>query len=73
LGGTPPQARVGSFYDVDLFLAYEGIRNLKLTANVRNALNKRPPYDPSFSSGIDFTQFDARGRFFTAGATYTFK
>jgi iron complex outermembrane receptor protein len=73
LGGTPPQARVGASYEVDLFLAYDGIKNLKLTANVRNALNKRPPYDPSFSSGIDFTQFDARGRFFTVGATYTFK
>jgi iron complex outermembrane recepter protein len=72
-GGTAPQARVGAHFDVDLFLSYEGIKNLKLTGSVRNALNKRPPYDPSFSSGIDFTQFDARGRFFTVGATYTFK
>lgn len=73
LGGTPPQARVGAHFDIDLFVAYEGIKNLKLTGSVRNMLNKRPPYDPAFSSGIDFTQFDARGRFFTAGATYTFK
>jgi iron complex outermembrane receptor protein len=72
-GATAPEARVGAAYFVDLFAAYEGIKNLRLTANVRNALNRRPPYDPGYGSGIDFTQYDARGRFYTVGATYTFK
>lgn len=72
-GGTPPNARVGSFYEVDLFAAYEGIKNLRLTAAVQNALNRRPPYDPAYGSGIDFTQYDGRGRFYTLGASYSFK
>lgn len=73
LGGTAPENRVGAAYFVDLFAAYNGIKNLRLTANVRNVLNRRPPYDPAYGSGIDFTQYDARGRFYTVGATYTFK
>ena len=72
-GATAPELRVGSAYFVDVFAAYEGFKNLRLTANVRNALNRRPPFDPSYGSGIDFTQYDARGRFYTVGATYTFK
>jgi iron complex outermembrane recepter protein len=72
-GGTAPQNRVGAYYDVDLFAAYEGIKNLRITGSIQNLLNKRPPFDPGYGSGIDFTQFDARGRFFTLGASYKFK
>jgi iron complex outermembrane recepter protein len=72
-GATPPQDRVGAYYDMDFFAAYEGIKSLRLTLSLRNAFNKRPPFDPSYGSGIDFTQYDARGRFYQAGATYTFK
>jgi iron complex outermembrane recepter protein len=72
-GATAPELRVGAYYDVDLFAAYEGVKNLRMTLSVRNALNKRPPFDPSYGSGIDFTQYDARGRFYTVGATYTFR
>jgi iron complex outermembrane recepter protein len=73
LGGTAPDLRTGSYYDLDLFGAWEGIKNVRLTASVRSLLNTRPPYDPGYGSGIDFTQYDARGRFYTFGATYTFK
>ncbi len=72
-GATAPDARVGAYYDMDLFVAYTGIKNLRLTGAVRNLINKRPPYDPAYGSGIDFTQYDARGRFYTVGATYSFK
>ena len=73
LGGTTPLLRVGAYYDIDLFASYEGFKNLRLTGSIRNALNRRPPFDVSYGSGIDFTQYDARGRFFSAGATYSFK
>jgi iron complex outermembrane recepter protein len=72
-GGKPAPAQVGGYEQFDLFVAYEGIKDLKLSASVQNVLNRRPPYDPAYGSGVDFSLYDLRGRTYTLGATYTFK
>jgi iron complex outermembrane recepter protein len=72
-GGTEPRSEVGGYEQFDLYTSYDGIKNLKLSASVQNVLNRRPPYDPSYSSGVDFSLYDLRGRTYTLGATYTFK
>lgn len=69
----PAQDRVGAYRQYNLFASYSGFKNLKLTASVQNVLDAKPPFDPSFGGGWDNTQNDLRGRYFTLGATYTFK
>jgi iron complex outermembrane recepter protein len=68
-----PRDQVGAYEQFDLFLSYEGIKNLKISGSILNALNRRPPFDPAYGSGVDFTLYDLRGRTYTLGATYTFK
>jgi iron complex outermembrane recepter protein len=68
------QDRVGSYYDLDAFVRYNGIKNLSLTLSGRNLLDRKPSWDASGGSlGFDFTQYDLRGRYISAGATYKFK
>jgi iron complex outermembrane receptor protein len=71
---TPlPQARVGEYRQYDLYLSWEGIKNLKLYFAVLNLADKHPPFDASTGSlPFDFSQYDARGRFFRGGLTYKF-
>ena len=69
----PAQARVGSYKDADLYLAYEGFKNLKIFGSVQNLLDTSPPFDPSETNRWDFSQHDWRGRYFTLGLKYTFK
>jgi iron complex outermembrane receptor protein len=73
-GAVGRQFYVGSYYDYDLFVSWSGIKNLKITGSVRNLLDHEPSWDSSSGSiGVDFTQYDHRGRYFTLGATYSFK
>ncbi|MCE2722178.1 MAG: TonB-dependent receptor plug domain-containing protein [Burkholderiales bacterium] len=66
------QTRVPSQSTVDLSVAYSGIKNLKLFANVQNAGDKQPPFDASVGY-FDVTQYDLRGRYVRAGVEYKFK
>ncbi len=69
------QSRVGHYKDYDLFVAYNGFKNVRLTASVRNLLDTTPPWDASSqgNGGFDFQTTDLRGRYFNLGAKYTFK
>ena len=69
----PANARVGAYRQYDLFVRYNGFKNLSLTASIQNLADEQPPFDPSFGGGWDFTQNDLRGRYYTLGAKYTFK
>jgi iron complex outermembrane recepter protein len=74
----PAQQRVGSYQQYDLFVAYNGFKNLRLTASIQNLMDAKPPYDPTgggtgTSVQYDVTNHDLRGRYITLGAKYTFK
>ena len=75
--GSAVQAEVGSYRDIDLYLAYSGIKNLTISGTVRNALNTKPPFDAfyaaNFSIPYDFAIYDSRGRYYTLGLKYAFK
>ncbi len=82
LGNSPffdlPIRRVGAYETVDAQLQYTGLKNLTLTAGVRNLLNKAPPYtnaggQTSFQSGYDPQYADPRGRFMYLGVSYAFR
>jgi len=68
------QDRVGEYRQYDFYLSWEGIKNLKLYAAVLNLADKHPPFDAAASSSLpyDFSQYDARGRYFRAGLSYKF-
>jgi iron complex outermembrane recepter protein len=70
---TRRSAVIGSYEQFDASVAYEGIKNVKITGSILNVFNRRPPYDPAYASGVDFTLYDLRGRTYALGATYTFK
>lgn len=72
-GSTTGQDRVGEYRQYDFYVAWEGIKNLKLYASVQNLADTHPPFDSS-AGGLpfDFTLYDARGRYFRAGFTYKF-
>jgi len=58
-------------------VAYNGIKDLKLTVGVKNLLDKNPPiYVPAsnqFASGYDISMYDPRARFVYVSANYKFK
>jgi iron complex outermembrane recepter protein len=65
---------VGNFDTTDLQAAFSGFKNLKLTLGIRNIMDREPPID--LSSGAipyDFTQHNARGRFYYGTINYKFK
>ena len=69
------QDRVGEYRQFDLYVAWDGIKNLKLYGSVQNLGNTHPPFDASFGAfnlPYDFTLYDARGRYFRAGFSYKF-
>ena len=68
------QGRVGEYRQYDLYVAWEGVKNLKLYGSIQNLANTHPPFDVSATGGLpyDFTLYDARGRYFRAGLTYKF-
>ena len=70
--------QVGSYETYDLQGSYTGLKNLKLTAGVKNVLNRDPPYSNAggsnfFQAGYDPGYTDPRGRFFYGSVTYAFK
>jgi iron complex outermembrane receptor protein len=72
LNALPPSPKVDSYDQTDLYVSYSGIKNLTLSASLLNAFDRKPPYDPAYTTGVDFTLYDLRGRFLAVGATYKF-
>lgn len=69
---------IGSESIFDVNVAYRGIKNLTLSAGVKNLLDKQPDtigqaVTNQFQSGYDINQYDPRGRFFYVTAGYKFK
>jgi iron complex outermembrane receptor protein len=68
--------RVGSFDTYGLNLDFTGIRNLTLSAGVKNVLDREPPYtrqNNSFQIGYDPSLADPTGRFYYASVRFRFK
>jgi iron complex outermembrane receptor protein len=61
--GTYPE-KTPSYMTYDLFGRYQLSKNLSVSGSVINLFNKKPPFDPGFSSTFlyDYSQFDARDR-----------
>jgi iron complex outermembrane receptor protein len=61
----------------DLNVAYKGVKNLTISAGVKNLFDKGPsiyvPVSNQFQSGFDINQYDPRGRFAYISASYLFK
>ena len=62
----------------DLNVSYRGLlKNLTVSAGAKNVFNKQPatfvPVSNQFQSGYDVMQYDPRGRFIYATATYRFQ
>ncbi len=60
------------YYTFDLFGRYQLTKNFSLSGSVVNVFDRKPPYDPGFSSTFlyDFSQFDVRGRQYRLNLTY---
>jgi iron complex outermembrane receptor protein len=77
---SPPdwKAKVDSYTTYNLSATYSGIKNLTITAGVKNLLDKDPPfaitYDSNFGSGSSWEPrvADPRGRAYTLQAEYRF-
>lgn len=71
-----PQRRV-KFYSLwDTQVAYNGVKNLKLSAGIQNLFDTKPPFSNQsywYIATYDPTYADPRGRLFYASATYSFK
>ncbi|NDI85351.1 TonB-dependent receptor [Undibacterium crateris] len=68
---------IGSSQVYDLNVTYTGFKNTTLAVGVKNLFNKQPdvfiPASNQFQSGYDIYQYDPRGRFVYATASYKFK
>jgi iron complex outermembrane receptor protein len=75
LNGNPTY--VGSYAIFDANVSYGGIRNLTLMLGAKNIFDKQPPLyvftSNQFQYGYDIAQYDPRGRFVYAKATYHFR
>ena len=60
------------FYTFDLYGSYQINKNFMVAASVVNMFDRRPPYDPGFSTTFlyDFSQFDVRGRLYRLSVNY---
>ena len=66
--------KVDKWHTFDLQGSFTGIRNLRLTAGVRNLLDEEPPfYNGESSGGYDTFTHSLVGRFYYARATFTFR
>ena len=68
--------RVGSYAVHDVSLTYTGVKNLTLTAGIKNLLNTKPPFsnqETVFQKGYDPRYADALGRTYALRASYSFK
>jgi iron complex outermembrane recepter protein len=57
---------------LDVYFAYTGIKNLKLSFSVNNLFDSRPPWDVASGVGISNSQYNLRGRYVRAGVDYKF-
>jgi iron complex outermembrane recepter protein len=76
---TPPNApkRIGSYTLYNLTATYTGIKNLTMTAGIKNLLNTAPPFsnhnvDNVAGAGWDGRVGDPRGRSYLLTASYKF-
>ncbi len=84
LGGLPKfsnyysNCEVASWTTFDVSYSYTGIKNLTLSVNVRNFLDKAAPYDPRYGTSTTVEGFNSQlhngmGRNFRVTAKYVFK
>ena len=76
-GGPHPElCTIGAFVTTDLFIGYKGFKNLELSLTVKNLDNRQAPIDAHLGSSYlslgNSTYHDLMGRYFVAGAKYTF-
>jgi iron complex outermembrane receptor protein len=77
---TPPNwdPKVDSYTTYNVSVSYKGIKNLTLTAGIKNLFDTDPPfaitYDSNFGSGSSWEPrvADPRGRSFLLGLEYRF-
>ena len=69
---TSVQTHVPSQTTADIYLAYNGFKNLKVSLAVSNVEDKQPPFDAG-TFGWDPTQYDLRGRYVRGGIEYKFR
>ncbi|HEY9100533.1 TonB-dependent receptor [Chitinimonas sp.] len=73
LGKNWASCHVGSWTTVDLGLTYKGVKNLTLTAVMRNVANRKAPYDPDNTTlGYNPGFHNPYGRYLNLGASYKF-
>ncbi|NDP43062.1 MAG: TonB-dependent receptor [Aromatoleum sp.] len=73
--GTGPR-RVSAYEIYDLQARYNGIKNVKLTAGIRNIFDRAPPQSAgvgTFQEGYDASYGDPRGRMFFGTLNIAFK
>ena len=70
---------VKAYITYNLMLTYTGIKNLSITAGIKNLLNTDPPFSAAYDSNTGAGSSwepriaDPRGRSYVLGAIYTFK
>jgi iron complex outermembrane receptor protein len=64
---------VASWTTLTLNYAYTGIKNLTLSVNVKNVLDRAAPYDPRYpTEGFNTQLHNGMGRNFRLTAKYSF-
>ncbi len=74
-GDGAPLRRVGAYDTIDVQASYEGVKNLTLTAGIRNLMDRIPPLSNQgdyFQVGFDPTYADVKLRTFYLRASYKF-
>jgi iron complex outermembrane receptor protein len=69
----PADAFVRAHNTADLYIAYTGIKNLKLALSVTNLEDRDPPYDVSTGVGISNQVYDLRSRYTRFQLEYKFR
>ncbi len=70
--------RIPGYDEVDLTLAWSGIKKLKLTGAIKNVVDRQPPFAAANATNNNTTQqgfaeiYSSRGRFYQVGAELTF-
>ncbi len=71
--------KVGSYDEIDMTLAYTGIKNLRIAGSVKNLFDQMPPFSATNATNNNFSQqgfaelYTTRGRFFQITGSYTFR
>lgn len=69
----PGQLRVGTSDVQDLSVSYSGFKNMNLSLSMINLFDSLPPYDAATTNRFAGSLYDLRGRYVSAGLTYSFK